>query len=269
MAQNVAVVALFENAQRAATVVEELTRRGFRRDQVELTTSQSASNRDALHGHLTGLGAPAREAQFWTQGVHGGGTLITVHTSEDRVEEAREILNRLGARNLDDDTVARTGTTGAAGTMAATTGTRTDTSTDKTVIPIVEEQLTVGKRQVEHGGVRVLTRVTETPVQEQVTLREEHVTVDRRPVDRVVSEADRANFSDRTIDVTTTAEEAVVSKQARVVEEVVIGKEASQRTETVQDTVRRTEVDVEELNTADRPVNTTAGTTTDPTKRRV
>jgi hypothetical protein len=91
-AQNVNVVGLFDNTERAAAVVQELTNRGFRRDQIELTTSQSIGSSNDLHGHITGLGAPPHEAQFWSQGVHSGGTLLNVHTSEDRTDEAMEIL---------------------------------------------------------------------------------------------------------------------------------------------------------------------------------
>ena len=114
-------------------------------------------------------------------------------------------------------------------------------------IPVVEEELAVGKREVERGGVRVRTEVQERPVQEQVNLREEHVRVERRPVDRPATQADinRAQQSG-TIEVREKAEQPVVQKQARVVEEVVVGKEATQRTETVRDTVRRTDVEVEE-----------------------
>jgi len=54
-----------------------------------------------------------------------------------------------------------------------------------------------------------------------------------------------AAAQERTVEVTETAEEPVVRKQARVVEEVVVGKEQEERTETVRDTVRRTEVEVE------------------------
>ncbi|HEX8062397.1 MAG TPA: DUF2382 domain-containing protein [Allosphingosinicella sp.] len=57
-------------------------------------------------------------------------------------------------------------------------------------IPIVEEELRVGKREVERGGARVRSYVTETPVSEQVNLREEHVSVERRPVDREVSQSE-------------------------------------------------------------------------------
>ena len=264
-AQNVNVVGLFDNTERAAAVVQELTNRGFRRDQIELTTSQSIGSSNDLHGHITGLGAPPHEAQFWSQGVHSGGTLLNVHTSEDRTDEAMEILDRMGARSLQD--AAATATSAAAGgTLAGAMSAGVGHATaGETVIPVVEEQITVGKRQVERGGVRVLTRVSETPVQEQVTLREEHVTVERHRVDRAVTEADTVALREGTIELTETAEEAVVSKQARVVEEVVVGKEASERTETVQDTVRRTVVDVEQLNTG----NTASQQQVDSTTRRV
>jgi len=99
---------------------------------------------------------------------------------------------------------------------------------------------------VDQGGVRVYRRVIDIPVDQSVTLREEHVTMDRRPVSRAVTDPDVA-FGARTIELTETAEEAVVSKSARVVEEVLVGKTASQHTETIHDTVRRTEVEVEEI----------------------
>lgn len=116
-------------------------------------------------------------------------------------------------------------------------------------LPVVEEQIRVGKRAVERGGVRVHSRMTERPVEESVTLREETVHVDRRPVNRAVSEADMAAVRGGAIEVTETDEEAVVSKQAHVVEEVIINKQVTEREETIRDTVRRTDVEVEELDT--------------------
>jgi len=114
------------------------------------------------------------------------------------------------------------------------------------VIPVVEEELQVGKRAVERGGARVNVDVEEVPVEEQVRLREERVTIERRPVNREVTAADASMFKEGTLDVTEMAEEAVVNKRARVVEEVVVGKEVTERTETVRDTVRRTDVDVQQ-----------------------
>ena len=110
---------------------------------------------------------------------------------------------------------------------------------------MVEETLRVGKRDVNLGRVRVRSYVVEEPVSEDVHLREERVEVERRPVDRAIS-GDEATFTDRTIEAQEHAEEAIVSKDARVVEEVALRRQAEDRTETVSDTVRRTEVEVED-----------------------
>lgn len=120
------------------------------------------------------------------------------------------------------------------------------TARDAETIPLVEERLRIGKRDVSHGSVRVRSYVVETPVQEQVTLRQEHVQVQRRPVDRPLGAADGAGFQDRVIEATESAEEAVVEKEARVREEVVLRKTAGERTETLRDTLRHTEVEVED-----------------------
>jgi uncharacterized protein (TIGR02271 family) len=112
-------------------------------------------------------------------------------------------------------------------------------------IPVIEEELQVGTREVERGGVRVYSRVTERPVEQEVHLHDETVHVERHPVDRPATEADVAAAKEGTLEVTETDEEAVIAKHARVVEEVVINKDVEEHTETVRDTVRRTEVEVE------------------------
>ncbi|HEY8565497.1 MAG TPA: YsnF/AvaK domain-containing protein [Beijerinckiaceae bacterium] len=157
-----------------------------------------------------------------------------------------------GALGRAADKVTGTVSDAAAGlsgsTDRTTTGTSygaTGTGTDREAIPIVEEQIAVGKREVNRGRVRVHSYVVEQPIQEQVTLREEHVHVDRRPVDRPITDADRL-FQERTIEAVERDEQAVVAKEARVKEELVINKEVEQRQETISDTVRRTEVEVED-----------------------
>lgn len=115
-------------------------------------------------------------------------------------------------------------------------------------IPIVEEELRVGKRTVSRGGARIRSYVEEVPVEESVSLHEEHVNIERRPVDQRLGAADLNDenlFRDRTIEMTETAEEAVVGKEARVKEELVVSKTATDRKEQIHDTVRHTEVDVE------------------------
>jgi len=120
-----------------------------------------------------------------------------------------------------------------------------------TAIPVIQEELKVGKREVQRGGVRIYQRMVETPVNETIGLREEHVNVQRRAVDKLVDPADIAAFQDTTIELRETAEEAVVEKTARVVEEVVVGKEVTQHNEQITDTVRRTEVEIEQLTSDD------------------
>jgi uncharacterized protein (TIGR02271 family) len=109
-----------------------------------------------------------------------------------------------------------------------------------------EETLSVGKRAVSGGTTRIRRYVVETPVEEQVALHTEKVTLDCRPVadGRPV---DNADFSDKTIEMTETSEEAVVSKTARVKEEVSLRKDANDRVETVKDTVRREDVKIEQV----------------------
>ncbi len=114
----------------------------------------------------------------------------------------------------------------------------------------VEEELSIGKREVATGGVRVTTSVSERPVEQTVTLREEKVEAERRPADRALSpEQAEAAFQGKTVEMLGTREEVEVSKQARVVGEVAVGKQTEEREETIQDTVRRTEVEVEEIGT--------------------
>ena len=106
-----------------------------------------------------------------------------------------------------------------------------------------------GLHEVSRGGVRVRSYVEETPVNKQVRLREEHVDVQRRPVDRVLGAAELGGnpFQERSVELTETAEEAVVAKDARVVEEVVVSKNIEEHEEKISDPVRHTKVDVEQL----------------------
>ena len=139
-----------------------------------------------------------------------------------------------------------TGTTDT-GLGAAGTATTRDVG-EGGVVQRAEEQLRVGKREVGRGGVRVRSYVVERPVEERVDLRQERVEVERRPVDRPVEPGDDV-FREKEIAATERGEEAVLSKEARVVEEVGLRKEADTRTETVRDTVREQKVDVEDERT--------------------
>ena len=113
---------------------------------------------------------------------------------------------------------------------------------------VVEEELSVGKRKTANGGVRVTSSVSERPVTETVTLREEHVGAERRTVDRTLSAQEaEAAFEEKTVEMMGTSEQVEVRKEARVVGEVALTKETKERQQTVTDTVRRTDVEVEEI----------------------
>lgn len=116
------------------------------------------------------------------------------------------------------------------------------------VIPVVEEELVVGRREVDRGGARVRSYVRDVPVHEQVTLREEHINVERRPLDRPVSpeELEGDLLRERNVEVTAKGEEATVSKEARVKEEIVVSKTQERRVEQVEDTVAKTQVEVDQ-----------------------
>ncbi|MBK9748149.1 MAG: DUF2382 domain-containing protein [Chloroflexi bacterium] len=215
---------------------------------------------------LIDLGMSEDEAGYYNEGLRGGGTLVTVSLDDDTyVGRAQDIMNRynpidvndrFGGSSLSSDTSGlTTGTSGlSSGQKQSSMGTtnRNVDAGDQVSLPVVEEELNVGKRTVEEGVARVRSVVRETPVEEQVHLRDEHVTVERHPVDRPADPNDLNAFREQTIEVTERREEPVVQKQARVVEEVVVGKEVEEHTETVRDTVRRTDVEIENAGTTGR-----------------
>ena len=199
-----------------------------------------------LIGGLTRMGVPEEDAHYYAEGVKRGGILVTVAADDQReANEAADILKRHGAVDIEERGTEwkKQGWQGrfdADATRAATT--ETASREGERTIPVTEEELVVGKRNVERGGVRVYSRVLEQPVSETVELEEEHVDVQRRPANRPASgEA----FREQSFEMRERAEEPVVQKQARVVEEVTVGKKRGKSTRTVQDTVRKTDVEVE------------------------
>jgi uncharacterized protein (TIGR02271 family) len=118
-------------------------------------------------------------------------------------------------------------------------------------IPIIEENLDLSKKEIETGGVRVRSRIIERPVEESLRLRSEHVVVERTPVNRAATDSELNNFKEESFELTEHAEVPVIRKEARVVEEVKVGKQVENREEVVRDSVRRTDVDVENFKSND------------------
>lgn len=122
-----------------------------------------------------------------------------------------------------------------------------DRNNNSNKVDVVEENLEVGKRKVETGGARISSRIVERPAEERVNLREEHVNVNRKPVDRPADSADLENYKNQTIEEHETSEVPVVNKEARVVEEVSLDKDVDTREEVIRENVRKTEVDIDHL----------------------
>jgi uncharacterized protein (TIGR02271 family) len=224
-----------------------------------------------LIGGLVGAGVPKEDAEYYAEGVRRGGTLVSVNTDDAMAGRAHDIMNRHNVIDIDERATQwrSSGWTGfdastepldrssmGAGTdrdrMVHSDEVRSDAAMGtadraEAVLPVVEESIDIDKRRIDKGGVRVTSRVEERPVEEQVRLHEERVNVERRPVDRPVTDADA--FKETSFEARESVEEPVVSKRARVVEEIVVDTEARDRTETVRDSVRRTNVDVQQTGT--------------------
>jgi uncharacterized protein (TIGR02271 family) len=246
------ITALFDTADAAERAAQALAQRigGIRGTVYDSRTSGDASR----------ISIPSEDRTTLQEHIRRGGAVFYAQVPDEKFEPVTHVLEENGAADFDEREAAwrREGWTGPSGTTGqlgtATTNTAEATrNTGRDVgstnveerIPLAEERLVVGKREVGHGRVRIRSYVVETPVEEQVTLHQEHVDIQHRPVDRPVGPGDDA-FRERVIEATETAEEAVVSKEARVREEVVVRKEAEERTETVRDTVRRTVVEIDD-----------------------
>lgn len=257
------VVGFFDNPTEAQRAVERLQSLGITRDLIDVSNNNTGatgvsdsrttdrSDRDSESGitrfFRNLFGDDNDEADRYSHVAQRSGSIVTVHArTEEEAERAADLLDDCGAVDVDERAAQYGYTSGSTGAEA---GRRADISSERDInIPRIEENLEVGKRTVERGGVRVRSRIVERPVEEHVRLREENVHVEREAVNRPVSGDDMANLREGEIELTERAEVPVVNKQARVVEEVRVTKDVNERDETIRDTVRNTDVDVEKLN---------------------
>jgi len=121
-----------------------------------------------------------------------------------------------------------------------------DPARNDNVLEVIEEDLAVGKEEVERGRMRIYNVVTEREVQQNVTLRDETIRVQRRPVSRDV-DINEDLFKPRSFEMVERDEIAKVKKTARVVEEVTLGKDVADKIQTIKETLRHQDVRVEEI----------------------
>jgi uncharacterized protein (TIGR02271 family) len=272
------VIGVFDSSEQANSAADRLVSAGIARADVQVHARDAgsggpvvgegtrdapltgAAGSDLSTGHAErGEGTLARIERFFAnlfgsddrpeeighyhEAVRRGGALLSVDLQDEaQAATVRTLLKDAGAVDI-DVRVAQWQSAGYKGyDPSAREYTADEIAAERKAFAVVREDLVVGKREVETGGVRVYSRATETPVSAPVSLREEHASIERRPVDRAATPAD---LKEASVEVRETAEQPVIAKTAHVVEEVVVGKEATERTETIKDTVRGTEVKVE------------------------
>ena len=269
-------IGVFDDYSTAQTVARELVDAGIPRENVQIQ-SNLATGAVGSAGSITGttehreggiagffrrlFGADdTSDGRYdYAEAIRRGNSIVAATVNQDTIDRAVDIMNQHGAIDIDTRVEAyrQAGYTTYDPNAPAYTAEEAARERERfgfarssqgaQSIPVVEEELEIGKRAVRRGGVRVFTHIVEEPVEEQVTLQEEHARVQRRPANRPLGVDDAAALRDQSIEVTETVEEPVVKKRARVKEEVIVDKETTQKTQPVRDTVRRTKVEVEQL----------------------
>src|SRR4051812_23953331 len=214
------VIATIDSAKVAQQLIDELLEAGFKDQDVEILDG----DKDALVAEIVERGFGQDDARGYAEAVSRGKTVVAARAAPEKAEKAAAIMERY--ETAEGESSHEQGET----------------------VQEVEEELAVGKRKVASGGGRVTTSVSERPVEKTVTLREEQVEVEHRAADRKLKpEEAEAAFQDKTVDMLGTSEKVSVRKEARVVGEVALGKRVEEHKETVKDTVRRSEVEVETI----------------------
>ena len=267
--KNQTVVGIFNTANEAKQAVQKLGAAGFELDFVDVSQASAGTDspnsnyantsgtateavgdaagrtKDSVGGFFSSLfGGDNDEADTYAQVTRSGHSLVTVHVdTAEQANKAADILDDAGALDVD----SKAAEYGVSNSYTAGRQEKQQDQADGMKAEVIQETLQVGKRTEQTGGVRLRSRIVEKPVEASVRLREEHVTVQRKPMNRLATEADFQAFKEGDMTLTESAERAVVAKEAHVVEEVSLGKQVTEREETIHETVRNTEVDVEQI----------------------
>jgi uncharacterized protein (TIGR02271 family) len=251
------VIGLFDHADEAKRAYTALVADGYAKADLDILTNDDKNDAPKLDKMRSWV--PQPDLDIYLTGVHEGGTIITANVGDSAVERAASILGSFHMVNIADragalakKALAPRATVAAAASAVGTAASPpkevalTDAARNDNVLEVIEEDLVVGKEQVERGRMRIYNVVTEREVAQSVTLKDETVRVQRRPINRSV-EIDHDLFKPRSFEMVEMDEIAQVKKTARVVEEVTLGKEVTDKIQTIKETLRRQDVQVEEI----------------------
>ena len=181
------VVGLFDSIAQAEKVKQSLVDEDYSGSNITVVANNSGHSEEATTNHTGGkvshffsnlFGGDDDAHEHYANGLNGGGALLAATVDDEDAADVAAMLKEHGAKDIDGNKTAADAGTPVYG------GGSTDTVRQGTTIPIIEEDLLVGKREVDRGGVRVYSHVVETPVAANVTLHDEFVSIDRRFVDR-------------------------------------------------------------------------------------
>jgi stress response protein YsnF len=222
------IISAYDDSKTAEKAIAALRKEGFDNGDIRILKG----DKNKLMSTLAEQGFDEDDAREYADAADEGKTLLLASVSEDEADKAESIMDSFESGDDEEE-----------GSEKSSAGS----------VPVVEEELSVAKSKAANGGVRVTSSTTETPVEETVTLKEETVKATRKDADRVLDEDEAGGaFEEKTVEMMGTKEEAEVKKEARVVGEVEIEKEAKERQKTVKDTVRKTDAEVEEVGTGSK-----------------
>jgi stress response protein YsnF len=272
------IVGLFDTTEEARKAENKLMERGFDRSRIDVSrrsqkvdldnTKNNKDDDDSISSFFRSLfGSDNDDASKYSRVANDSDSIVTVHAdTRQEAERAADILDDAGAIDI-DDRLRQYNMGGTATRTEQKTGTATDTrgihnkggvntnshhetndrTQKETSMKAMEEDVQIGKRTVQTGGTRLRSRIVERPVEENLRLRKEHVTVNRNPVNRAATTSEKNAFKERKVEMTEKAEVPVVSKETRVKEEISLNKNVDVKDAKVRETARKTEVDVEHL----------------------
>jgi len=260
------IAAAFDTRAHAKAAVDALKVAGFHPDDISLLDKQVVPEAAGWTGkgpslwqRIFGTEVKQHEAAVYNQAVEFGGAVVSVRVPEYEVAHATGILDLHHPIDVKDRALTA-GLVPAAHVESAIAALPVAplpvkqeiavplklTEKNEQILSLADEQLKVGKRMIETGKTRVRRFVTERDVSADVTLHEEHAEVLRRAVTDPKFLAN-VDWADKSIEVIETAEQALVSKTAKVVEEIALKKVGSDHVQTLHEKVRRQEVAVEHL----------------------